>query len=36
MSAEHALHVLEVMNAAELSIKSGESVELQTRFALPV
>jgi predicted dehydrogenase len=36
MSAEHALHVLEVMNAAEVSIKSGESIELQTRFALPV
>jgi len=35
MSAEHALHVLEVMNAAEQSIQSGESIALQTRFAMP-
>lgn len=35
MSAEHALHVLEVMNAAEESIATGETVPLKTRLALP-
>jgi predicted dehydrogenase len=36
MTADHALHVLEVMNAAEQSIKNGESIALQTRFASPI
>lgn len=35
MSAEHALHVLEVMNAAEESIATGESVHLKTSFTEP-
>jgi predicted dehydrogenase len=32
MTARHALHVLEVMTAAEESIHSGESVALETSF----
>jgi predicted dehydrogenase len=36
MTAEHALHVLDVMNSADRSIDSGETVDLQTTFDLPV
>jgi predicted dehydrogenase len=32
MTAQHALHVLEIMNSAEAAIDSGESIVLQTTF----
>jgi predicted dehydrogenase len=35
MPAEHALHVLEIMNAAEQAIQTGESIDLTTTFTLP-
>lgn len=35
MTAGHALHVLDIMNAANESINSGESASLRTSFALP-
>ena len=35
MTAEHALHVLEVMTAADRSIDSGETIDLETTFARP-
>ena len=35
MPAAHGLHVLEVMNAADESIRTGASVAMTTTFALP-
>ena len=32
LTAEHATHVLELMNAAHQSLESGEAVEIQTTF----
>lgn len=32
MTAKHALHVLEIMNAAESALEIGESVQVTTRF----
>jgi predicted dehydrogenase len=35
MTAQHALHVLEIMNAAEKALQTGNSIDLTTTFTLP-
>ena len=35
VSAEHALHVIEIMNAARESQRTGQRIAIKSRFTLP-
>ena len=36
VSAEHALHVIAIMNAARESQRTGKRIDIKSRFTLPV